>query len=142
MFKLKKIQVILYKIEKNETRFLLLKRSGNPEIWQGITGGVETKDKTLLDAAIREIKEELNHTVEIAHIKGPLYEFEFVTNRKGYEGKVAKEYCFSYRLPLEYEVELSNEHTDFAWLPFDKAIERIDFETSKKLLKMVYEDNE
>lgn len=131
-----KVQIILYRNPK-KPEFLLLKTNSKPPIWQGITGGVEEFDASLQDAAIRELKEELGIMTTEDTIIGPLHSFEFTTDRKGYEGTVAKEYCFAYEIQPEYEVKLSSEHSEYKWLPFNEAVELIDFDTPKLVMKKV-----
>lgn len=134
---MKKIQVIPYKKTITGLKFLLLKRAEPGEIWQGVTGKVEDEDKTIHDAVAREIREELSHDPDAKHIYGPFFEFSFITDRVGHEGEKTIEYCYSYEVPENFFFKLSREHDAFEWLPTDKAVERIKYDTSKKLVRVI-----
>ena len=136
MKNLVKVQILLYR-SPQKPEFLLLKTTRPPFIWQGITGGVEETDASLQDAAIRELDEELGIKTTEDTIVGPIHSFEFPTDRKGFEGTIAKEYCFAYEVQPEYEIRLSAEHSEYQWLPFKKAVELIDYDTPKLVMRKV-----
>lgn len=140
MKELKKIQVILFR-NPSKPEFLLLRTSPkrSMQIWQGITGGVEPSDKNLRGAALRELKEELNINAVENNLLGPIHEFQFTTDRKGYEGTIATEYCFAYELPHNFQVKLSDEHDACKWLNFEEAVKLIDFDNPKKTLQKANE---
>ena len=135
---LRKVQIILFR-KQEQLEFLLLKRSGANPIWQGITGGVEELDKNLKSAAVRELFEELGITAAEENILGPFHEFEFQTDRKGYEGTIAHEYCYAFEILSPYNFQLSEEHNEFRWLPFEEAIRLVDFENPKIVMRKVKE---
>ncbi len=134
---MKKIQVIIFRKQPSGVEFLLLKRNENTVIRQGVTGKVEDQDKNLLSAVSREISEELCHQVLEKNIYGPLFSFEFITDRTGHEGEKTTEYCYAYEAPADFEFQLSNEHTSFRWLKKEDTIDLINYDTSKKLVRIV-----
>lgn len=140
MKQLRNINVILYK-NPQDPQFLLLRTSGvkAPAIWQGVTGKIEDADSSIQDAACREVGEELGFKVDKDKMKGPIHEFEYTTERKGYEGTLAHQYCFSCELPMDFKVELSREHQEYRWLPFQEAIALIDYENPKKALRITFD---
>lgn len=135
---LKKVQVIVFR-KSPSIEFLILKtsRKWSQSIWQGVTGGVEKFDEDLRTAALRELKEELSINSDREKLIGPLHEFTFTTQRRGYEGTTATEYCFGYEVSGDYEVKLSDEHSEYKWLPFKDAVKLIDYEDSKKVLTLI-----
>src|SRR3990167_2318660 len=133
MKSLTKVQIILFRNPSNP-EFLLLKTTGRRSIWQGITGGVEETDSSLKYAAMRELEEELGIKTTEDKIIGPLHEFEFQTEREGFEGTTAKEYCFAFEIPASYEVHLSEEHSEYKWLPFEEAVQLVDYENPKMVM--------
>lgn len=138
MKNLHKIQLIIFKKTENKVMFLLLKRiTSKGKIWQGVTGGVEDFDTDLEEACVRELKEELQLAVNKDSILGPFEEFTFKTNRKGYEGQIATEHIFAVQTPSDFVPSLSPEHSEFQWLEFNKAVNLIDFNESKKVIRLI-----
>lgn len=137
---LKKVQIILYRNPHNP-EYLLLRthpRRGK-SIWQGVTGGIESEDVSIKAGAVRELQEEIGIAADEKNLIGPLYEFQFETNRTGYEGSTATEYCFGYELQDGEEPRLSEEHIEFVWLPYKKVLERIDYDSAKHVLELINE---
>lgn len=139
MNKLIKIQIILFRKHNSRIEFLLLKRIGTKKTWwQGITGGVETTDSSLVHACVRELKEELGLILEKHYITGHYKQFSFSTNREGYKGQIALEYIFGAQLPHDFVPTLSDEHVEYKWLPFARAHKLIDFPESKEAMSIIY----
>ncbi len=135
---MQKIQVIIFRKREGELEFLLLQRRGKKDFWQGVTGGVEPSDNTIHDAAIRELQEELVLDARSENLIGPVYEFSFVTQRKGHEGTEATEYCFGLEVPEDTLIHLSPEHDAYQWVSFEKAVKQIAFPEPKKVLEILY----
>jgi len=53
--------------------------------------------------------------------------------------KVRKQVVFFLVESKTKEVKLSFEHTDYAWLPYEKAIETLTFGNARKVLKKAYD---
>lgn len=137
---MKKVQIITFRNTQNGTEFLLLKSAREKDFWQGVTGKVEDFDESIKEAAIREMQEELNCTIAPDNLHGPHFEFHFETDRKGHEGELTTEYCFSYEAPKDFTFTLSREHETYEWLPFSAAFKRIGFEEPKNLVKYIHDN--
>ncbi len=126
--------VVCYRIQNNEPEFLVLKR--NPEkgsFWQSITGGVHIQG-LLFGNALRELEEELFMTGKENNLTGTDYVFWYI----GKEGYELSEYVFGYKLEDTDEITLSDEHTEYAFLPLDEAIERVKYDGNKEGIRRVY----
>lgn len=126
--------VVCYRIQNNEPEFLVLKR--NPEkgsFWQSITGGVHIQG-LLFGNALRELEEELFMTGKENNLTGTDYVFWYI----GKEGYELSEYVFGYKLEDTDEITLSDEHTEYAFLPLDEAIERVKYDGNKEGIRKVY----
>ena len=127
--------VVCYRIQNNEPEFLVLKR--NPEkgsFWQSITGGVHIQG-LLFGNALRELEEELFITGKENNLTGTDYVFWYI----GKEGYELSEYVFGYKLEDTDEITLSDEHTEYTFLPLDEAIERVKYDGNKEGIRRVYE---
>ncbi len=135
---MQKVQVIIFRKKDKRPEFLLLRKKGEKVFWQGITGGIEASDKSIKDAAIREVKEELSIEVKTKDLIGPLHQFTFITPRKGYEGQEVREFCFGLEISPDSSFQLSDEHDAYKWLPFQEALELIAYDNPKKVVKLIY----
>ena len=52
---------------------------------------------------------------------------------------VSKDVYFFLAEAKNQEVKLSDEHVDYEWLPFDKALEKLTFDTAKDVLRNAHE---
>lgn len=134
-----KVQVIIFRKREGNLEFLLLQRTGKKDFWQGVTGGVELSDKSIQEAAIRELQEELLLDARPEELIGPVYEFSFITQRKGHEGTEAIEYCFGLEVPENTEIHMSPEHDAYQWVAFSQAVAQIAFPEPKKVIKILQE---
>jgi 8-oxo-dGTP pyrophosphatase MutT (NUDIX family) len=128
--------VVCYRIQNNEPEFLVLKR--NPEkgsFWQSITGGVHIQG-LLSDNALRELQEELFITGKENNLTGTDYVFWY-REKKGIIYELS-EYVFGYKLEDTDELAISDEHTEYAFLPLDEAIERVKYDGNKEGIRRVY----
>ena len=124
----------VYRIpDKCEPVYLLLRRI--PKLggyWQPVTGFVE-QDESSTQAALREIEEEtgFNNPRQIMDIN---YRFSFELEDAGIRCDVAV-------LAVEVEhaqVELSEEHTDYRWLGYQKARSLLYWENNKRPLDLLH----
>ncbi|ABL87271.1 NUDIX hydrolase [Pyrobaculum islandicum DSM 4184] len=117
--------VVFYRGE--EVEYLLLHYpAGHWDFPKGNVEPGETPEQT----ALREIREETGLEVEL--IPGFREEVEYVYTRGG--RRVRKKVIFFLARAKSKEVKLSWEHTGYAWLPFDKALARVTYETSRRVL--------
>lgn len=115
-------------------KFLLLKY---PSYWgfvKGIIEDNEDEEKT----ALRELEEEAGIKAEL--IKGFKEKQEWFFKLKG---KLIKKQAIFFLAKTSKEqakkVKISFEHEDFAWLTYEKALEKIKIKSNKELLKKAYE---
>ena len=108
---------------------LLLERTEPPGFWQSVTGSQEAGE-TLLETAVREMKEETGLDVAPGNLTNwdKQNEFEiFQRWRNRYAPGVTHntEHVFSLRVPRPVPVTLDpGEHTRYEWLPYLVAAER------------------
>lgn len=117
-----------------DNKLLLLKGSNkdpqfHKSFWYVVTGAVEKEDKSLMDAVIREIKEETNlNALEIKRIPF-LFKYESL-------GKKCLEHCF-----ITYSnndnIILNEESIDYKWCDLEEFIDLINWYDSKAKLKEI-----
>jgi 8-oxo-dGTP pyrophosphatase MutT (NUDIX family) len=121
--------VITYKTSNNISKFLLLKSRKNKK-WDFVKGQISLNNTTQkreddFETLVREIKEEtriiINKSDKIPFLgkyqsKGKLKRFYYV--------KVNTD-----------KVELSDEHTNYEWMAYKEAKEKLTLKESKKYLK-------
>lgn len=109
---------------------LLLERADRPGFWQSVTGSQE-EGETLVDTAVREMKEETGLDVAPGALTNwnKQNEFEiFQRWRNRYAPGVTHntEHVFGLRLPGVVDVVLEpREHLRYEWLPWREAAERV-----------------
>ncbi|AFH95833.1 TPA: dihydroneopterin triphosphate diphosphatase [Providencia stuartii] len=105
---------------------LMLRRKDDPDFWQSVTGSLEDHEGAF-ETAMREVREETGFLPQ----EGQLYDlarevtFEiFAHFRHRYAPGVThcKEHWFKMVLRVE-QVPLLTEHTEFCWVPPQKAAE-------------------
>lgn len=102
--------------------------------WDLVKGHVE-KGETLKETIVREVKEETG-IEDLKFIPGfqEKTEYSFKSNRVGGKTAFKINKLFLAETKKE-EINLSFEHTDFVWLPYHQALEKITFGKTKKVLK-------
>ena len=134
------IEVIVFKKERQDLLFLILKRNlQKGGFWQPITGGVE-ENETLEQAALREVKEEIGITTKIQLIDFD-YSFEFVDHNENHFEKV-----FGLEISLDTNIVISEEHTEFKWVDGKIAIDQFlkypkNKEGFKKIMELINKTN-
>lgn len=133
----KTIGIIIYRIEGQAVRYLLLHHGGH--YWnfpKGRPDGLETE----LDTALRELKEETGIT-EVKLIDGFYdgYDYDFDTEiEDGQKIQVNKKAIFFLGQVEETEVKVSPEHLDFGWFDYETALDRLFFQNGRDLLKRAH----
>lgn len=131
------VLVILYKKEKDEILYGIGLRSTR-NIWQFVAGGAEDKE-TPIEAAIRELSEETGinikeedlivldskATIPVVNVTG--------TYTWGKDVFVVPEYAFAVDA-TSFQIKLSNEHTEFKWLEYNKAMDILTYDSNKSAL--------
>lgn len=131
------VLVILYKKEKEEILYCVGLRSSK-NIWQFVAGGAEDKE-TPIEATVRELREETGinikeedlivldskATIPVVNVTG--------TYTWGKDVFVIPEYAFAVDA-TSFQIKLSNEHTEFKWLEYDKAMNILTYDSNKSAL--------
>ncbi|RME79591.1 MAG: NUDIX domain-containing protein [Methanobacteriota archaeon] len=100
--------------------------------WDFPKGHIEGGESEL-EAAKRELKEETGLDVHVYDGFRHTYTYSFRSYEKN--KKVEKRVIFRVARANSREVLLSHEHIDYAWLPYDKALERLTYDNAKNLLR-------
>jgi dATP pyrophosphohydrolase len=109
---------------------LLLERADHPGYWQSVTGSREG-DESLIDTAIREVREETGLDAGQYVLTDWLLQnnYEIYPHwRHRYPDGVTQntEHVFGLQLPGRVAVQLSaREHLSFQWLPWQDAAKKV-----------------
>lgn len=125
---------IIYRKEGKKILYLLLYVKAHEhyrEKWNFPRGNVE-KGETEIETVKREVKEETG-IEDLGFKKGFKEKIHFFYRKNG-KG-ISKEVIYFLAETKTKEVKLSFEHNDFAWLSFEKAMERLTFNNDKEVLK-------
>lgn len=126
--------IIIYKKENSTILYLLLCYSAGH--WDFPKGKMEAGE-TKQEAALRELKEETSLTAQIDDNFEETIQYIFM-----YEGeKTTKTVYFFTGQATSTKVQLSHEHTDFAWLPYHDALKKLTYENAKDMLKTANQYN-
>ncbi|EAY0521906.1 dihydroneopterin triphosphate diphosphatase [Salmonella enterica subsp. enterica serovar Enteritidis] len=115
------VSVLVVIFAQDTKRVLMLQRRDDPDFWQSVTGSIE-EGETALQAAVREVKEEV--TIDVAAEQLTLIdcqrtvEFEIFSHlRHRYAPDVMHntEFWFCLALPHERQV-IFTEHLTYQWL--------------------------
>lgn len=129
--------VVFYK-EKRILLFLLLKyerQNKEAPYWDLPKGHIEAGE-TQQETALRELKEE----TELDGIIMPGFqeEFSYFFNDPNTHQLVHKTVFFFIAQARSKKVQLSFEHADFIWLPYQKAVAQLTYKNAQELLKKAY----
>lgn len=129
-------QGIVYRYRENELEFLVLKRV--PEdggFWQAVTGTIE-KNEPALEALKRELAEEAGITQPI-HISQKLEDYHWQNQETGLVGS---DQVFGVEVTSQTIIKIDpKEHSEYKWLPVDKAMSVLKYEGNKKSMELVSE---
>ncbi|MGZ3699103.1 MAG: NUDIX hydrolase, partial [Bdellovibrionota bacterium] len=123
-------QVWIYAQERGNLRVLLLKTiPKRGAFWQPVTGGVEPGE-SFEAAALREAREETGFAFG-GQPEDLGYTFEFES-----QWGAATEETFALQAPGASEPTLDpSEHSEYAWMSPEQALERTQFESNREALK-------
>ncbi len=133
-----KVEVIVFRLDPAVEILLLHRPASRGGIWQPVTGKVE-KGETVLEGALRELKEETGIDEEhIMRIIDNVYSFDFT------DGNVEnKEEVFGVEVDADTVVDISKniyvEHDRFEWMAPEKAESAMFWSTNVSALKKLIE---
>ena len=115
--------------ERGERLYLLLHYGAGH--WDFVKGGVEPgeEDEQTLE---RECREETGITA-LRVVPGFYTDIEYFFKEEG--NLVKKTVIFFIAETGQRDVKLSDEHDDFAWLPFSGALEKLTYKNAKTVLE-------
>lgn len=121
--------VLYRRSEGDEKRlFLLLKYTKGH--WGLVKGKIEPGEEDL-ETVRREAEEEAGITqMEFDTGFESGMEYDFTSKKYGHVQKKVRMYLAE---TDQTEIRLSHEHTDFEWMPYEKALDRITFPEAKKV---------
>jgi len=122
--------LVIYRIIENEPFFLLIRYGWGH--W-GFSKGMIESGESELEAAIREATEETGLT-KFRFIKSFEEKIEYFYSRE--KKTIQKEVVYFLVETQENDVILSFEHSDYEWLSFNEAKERLSFDNDKRVLRM------
>ncbi len=140
------LECIVFRKKNTDFEFLLLKRIPTKGgFWQPVCGGMEEKDKSILDAAFRELKEEANiGQKDILNIFPNIHNFEI--NRHYLTGQTIQtitEHVFGFEIDSNFFININKniypEHEEIKWASFKDALNLLKWEDNKNGLKKLYE---
>ncbi len=133
-------QILVFPYKKdNNGNYLygILCRTGKKERWQGIAGGVEDNE-TYLEACKREANEEANisYDAEVIELES-ISTIPVVNITKNFiwgdNVCLIYEHCFGIGVTDE-KIKLSHEHTKIEWLIYEKAKNKLTWDSNKNAL--------
>ncbi len=122
---------ILVLIYTSDLEVLLLERADKSGFWQSVTGSIEPQDKSLMDTAIREVKEEtgidaMEHELTNWNVSKVYDIYPHWRYRYAPEVSQNTEHHFGLKLSKKVNVTLSPlEHTRYEWVDWKEAAKRV-----------------
>ncbi|MBQ4578874.1 MAG: NUDIX pyrophosphatase [Clostridia bacterium] len=133
------VLVIPYRKTEDGVRYCIFKRSDMDSCWQFVAGGGEEEDATPLVSARREAFEEAGIPADASFARletvSSISTEHFPKARLhwGEHCLVIPEYSFAAALTGQ-AVILSDEHTNFEWVDYDTAIQRLRYDSNRVAL--------
>jgi dATP pyrophosphohydrolase len=134
--KMKQIDSYIYRNTGNGPLYLMLKRSPGKyyeHLWQGVAGKIE-KGETAVQTVVRELKEETG--------KDPIKIFVADHIASFYNAKYNQIFMVPiFGIEVEgSEVQLSEEHSEYKWVPFEDALNLLTWKGQKEGLRTVHDE--
>lgn len=132
------LECIVFRRKNSSYEFLVLKRiPSKGGFWQPVCGGMEKEDKSLIDAAFRELKEEANiQRMDVLNILPNIHYFEISKHyltRKPIQ--TIKEHVFGFEVKPDFAIKIDkniyNEHEEIKWVSFEEALKLLKWGNNK-----------
>lgn len=133
------VLVIPYVQTADGALYCIFKRSDMDNCWQFVAGDGEEEDVTPLVSAKREAFEEAAIPFDVPFTQlettSSISTEHFPKARQiwGESCLVIPEYCFAAEL-TDKNIQLSDEHTQFDWVDYDTAMQRLQYDSNKVAL--------
>ncbi len=139
------VLTIIFRRNKGNYEFLLLKRTEEKGgFWQPPSGGVESGDESILEAAYREVYEEISILK-----KDVIYVFEnvhsFSIDKHYLTGEsipTIKEYVYAFEVNPQATISLDAnvyvEHTEYKWVSYEEAMEMLKWDNNKEGFRILF----
>lgn len=128
------VGIITYTIENNTIKYLILLSDGG--CWDFPKGHIESGE-TKKETALRELQEETGLTAQL----DDAFEQSLSYVYPGYQNKEEThktDFMFIGKTSST-DVTLSPEHTDYAWLTYEQALQQITYDDTRELFKKAHE---
>lgn len=119
--------VIIFRKEKGVLYYLLLR-----ERYWGFSKGNIEKGEGLKETGRREVEEETG-IKDIEFVPGFKEQIDYFYKKE--RKTIYKTVIFFLAETKTEKVKLSFEHTDFEWLPYEKALDKLTFKNAKEVLE-------
>jgi dATP pyrophosphohydrolase len=135
------VLVFPYRFTRNADLLYALFRRSDLGVWQALAGGGEGEE-TPEQAARREAFEEagISQSLPVLHLNtvGSV-SVEHFRDRAGWDPDVREipEYGFAVAVTSD-QIKLSDEHFEYAWLDFDAALGRLEWDSNRTLLRELH----
>ncbi len=133
----KAVFVIVYRIEKNNIKYLLLKRKLHWKGWEFPKGGIKDKE-SLLKTVKREIKEETSQdtfNIKDYKLSGKYKYNKIYPDRPGIIGQTYK--LFSAEIKNKKVKISKKEHSSYVWKDYKNTLKLLTWSNQRKCLKYV-----
>lgn len=130
------IEAHIFRFVNDELEFLLLKRSSQekyPNIWQMVTGSVDSNEKGF-ETALREIKEETGLTPVKFWVAPQVNSFYSAEN-----DEICMVPVFAALVQTDSEVKISSEHSEYKWLAQDEAKKLLAWKGQRMAVDTIHE---
>jgi len=136
------IECFVFKRQDGEYKYLLLKRIPQKGgFWQPPCGKVDPEDKSLLDAAYREVLEETTIVKgKVINVLKDVHSFEVTKHYlTGELITPIKESVYAFEVDDDCEVKIDGniyvEHEEFRWVSFEEGIDLLKWKDNKEALR-------
>jgi 8-oxo-dGTP pyrophosphatase MutT (NUDIX family) len=104
--------------------------------WDYAKGHLE-EGETAWQAAVRELREEtgIRQVDRVTRFERDMH-YAFFSPKKG---RVVKTVTYFLGRTKTEKVDISDEHSSYAWLPFDEAMQRLTYENAREMLAAAHE---